>query len=103
MVVSAPEEVHLECDIDAGDPPATVTWYKDNKELRSGRKYDISFKDEIASLVIAKTDVKDGGWYRCEATNKMGHVGTECTVVVHSKCKLLPILTNHANVCMTVF
>ena len=37
MEIIAPEEAHLECDIDLGDPPAKLIWYKDNKEVRPVR------------------------------------------------------------------
>ena len=33
MEIIAPEEAHLECDIDIGDPPSKIIWYKDSKEV----------------------------------------------------------------------
>ena len=89
MLVVAPEEAHLECDIFPGDPPAKLQWYKNDRELRSGKKYDISYLDEVAALEIHETDAKDSGWYRCEAANKLGRVETHCTLIV--QCKWLVI------------
>ena len=85
MEIIAPEEAHLECDIDIGDPPAKLVWYKDNKEIRPGGKYTIEYGDEIATLVIRDTTTSDAGSYRCEAANKLGRVETECSMVVQSK------------------
>ena len=99
MEVLSPEEAHLECDFTLGDPKASLHWYKDNKELTSNKKYDTLYQDEIATLVIRKTEVTDRGWYRCEAVNKIGRVETECTVVVQGKelcvvCVLLKYTQN---------
>ena len=90
MEIIAPEEAHLECDIDIGDPPAKLVWYKDNKEIRPGGKYTIEYGDEIATLVIRDTTTSDAGSYRCEAANKLGRVETECTMVVQSKWQYSP-------------
>ena len=86
QVVVSPDDAILECYIDPGDPPAEIHWYKDNKEVYKSKKYTISFKDEVAELVISGTDIKDSGWYRCEAVNKLGRVETQCTLAVESKC-----------------
>ena len=90
MEIIAPEEAHLECDIDIGDPPAKLVWYKDNKEIRPGGKYTIEYGEEIATLVIRDTTTSDAGSYRCEAANKLGRVETECTMVVQSKLQYFP-------------
>ncbi len=84
-MVITPDDAILECDIAPGDPRATLTWYRDNKEIRPGKKYEMSFDDGLASLVVHDTTYKDGGMYRCEAANKLGHVETECTLVVESE------------------
>ena len=84
MLVVTPEEAHLECDIDLGDPKATLHWYKESKEVYDSKKYSISYKNETATLHIKETSVTDSGWYRCEAENKLGRVQTECTLTVES-------------------
>ncbi len=88
MEVSAPEEVFLECDIDAGDPKATIHWYKENKEVYAGNKYSMTYKDSVATLVLNQSGINDSGWYRCEAANKVGRVETRCTLIVQSKFAL---------------
>ena len=85
QLVVTPDDAILECDISPGDPPAVIHWYKDNKEIYSNKKYAMSYQDEVAELVVSSTDIKDGGWYRCEAVNKLGRVETQCSVIVESE------------------
>ena len=85
MEVVAKEEVHLECDVDPGDPKATLHWYKENKEIYDSSKYVMAYKDKVATLVIKDSNINDSGWYRCEAANKVGRVETRCTLIVQSK------------------
>ena len=82
VVVQTPGKAVLKCDITPGDPVADVHWFKDSKELYKGRKYSMSYVDDVASLTIAEPTVSDGGSYRCEATNKLGTVETDCSLVV---------------------
>lgn len=37
MEVNAGEDLTLECDLDLGEPPATITWYKENKEVYASK------------------------------------------------------------------
>ncbi len=85
QVVITPDDAILECDISSGDPPAKLTWYKDDKEIRSSKRIDITYQDDVAMLTVHDTTFKDGGHYRCEAVNKLGRVSTDCTLVVESK------------------
>ena len=38
---------------------------------------------QVASLTVKQTEFSDGGWYRCEASNKLGRVETQATVTVY--------------------
>ena len=85
QTVESPRDAVFECEFDLGQPPATVTWYKDNKEIRPGRKYDVTLTRGVASLVVHGTENLDAGKYKAEASNKMGRVDTEDTLTVLSK------------------
>ena len=80
--VKATTDVPLECDISAGDPVATITWYKDSKELRPGQKLSMTYIDSVASLIINDVGLVDAGNYRCEAVNKIGRVQTDGRLTV---------------------
>ena len=81
-VIVTPDSAVLRCDIADGTPAADVTWYKDARPLRPGRKYSITYKADTAELEISDPTPADSGQYRCEATNKLGAVETDCSLVV---------------------
>lgn len=56
----------------------------------------MSYEDEVASLVIHKTEPDDADVYRCEASNPLGRVQTEGLLTVHSEyfCLLLNLYMN---------
>jgi len=83
-IIIMPKEVTLECEISEGSPTASVRWFKDNKEIYGSKKHLLSYSDDKASVRIAVTEAKDTGKYRCEASNRVGSVETECTLTVHS-------------------
>lgn len=45
----------------------------------------MSYEDEVAALVIHKTEPDDTGAYRLQATNPLGQVKSEGSLAVHSK------------------
>lgn len=62
----------------SGSQPLTVTWYKDDSEIYSSDKYDISFKNNVALLSVRASSSSDGGVYTCTASNDAGK--TSCRV-----------------------
>jgi len=81
----AQKETTLQCKIAAGEPAASMHWYKDNKELYQGKRYQLAYDKDVATLRFADTTVNDSGTYRCEAVNKLGRVDTECKLAVECK------------------
>ena len=63
--------------------------FKGKKEVKKSPKYEMSYEDEVAGLVIHKTTPNDAGVYSCQATNIIGQVQTEGTLSVHSKYKYI--------------
>jgi titin len=85
QVIVAPNEVVLKCGIDVGEPKASITWYKNGRELRADKKHIYSYEEAEASLTIKLTEPADSANYMCKASNKLGTVDTECSLTVHSK------------------
>ena len=85
MTVASPNEAILECDVFCGEPPGAIHWFKDSKEIYSGKKYDIGFSNKVATVLIKDTEPGDAAEYRCEVSNKLGRVQTECKLIVNSK------------------
>ncbi|GFO38541.1 titin, partial [Plakobranchus ocellatus] len=84
IAVIAPKDAILECDIDVGEPEAEIKWFRGKKEVKKSSKYEMSYEDEVASLVIHKTEPQDSDVYRCEAANPLGKVQTEGTLSIHT-------------------
>ena len=80
--IEASKETTLKCKISSGEPAAEIHWYKDNKELYHGKKYQLSYTKDVATVQFRDTGVSDGGTYRCEAVNKLGRVDTEAKITV---------------------
>lgn len=61
----------LECEV-TGTAPFEVSWLKDNKEVRSSKKYTMTDKQSIFSLQIMNCDFQDAGEYQCIISNEGG-------------------------------
>ena len=86
-------ETTMKCRIDGGEPRASMHWYKDNKELYDGKRYRLTYDQDVATLRFTDTGVTDAGTYRCEAANKLGRVETECKLTVECESFLTLYLT----------
>jgi len=58
--------------------------FKNGKEFKSNAKYIVSVDKEVVTLTFKATELGDAGTYKCEASNKLGSVNTECTLDVQS-------------------
>ena len=63
---------------------ADTHWFHDDKEIYKNKRYHMSYEESNASLTITGSEPKDAGAYRCEASNKLGRVTTQCTLTVQS-------------------
>lgn len=66
------ENAALEVTV-CGSPELKIKWFKDDRELSAGAKYQMSFSKKVAILKIWSADKADAGEYRLEVAN---HVGT---------------------------
>lgn len=64
----------------SGSQPISVSWFKDDMEIQSSDKYDISFKSNVAVLCIKNSQVIDSGRYSCQASNEAGKASCDVTV-----------------------
>ena len=68
-----------ECKGTDGNPPADVTWYKDNTKIVTGK--------EKAILRFPNVKRDDSGTYRCEAkSHEKAKSETSIELIVTSKC-----------------
>ncbi len=64
-------EVSLQCIL-KGSEPMTVTWMKDNHELKEAEHIQLSYENKTAVLHITNLQSKHGGKYSCQAQNQAG-------------------------------
>ena len=60
MTVNKGDNFTCECDSKGGNPPATVTWYKDGVQIVEPGK-------EAKSLTLINVNTHDSGTYKCIA------------------------------------
>lgn len=81
MSVTAGDSAALQCTI-SGSPELKVKWFKDGKEMISGRKYKMMVKENTAILKILAADKGDTSDYQMEVSNKVGKDQCTCSVTV---------------------
>lgn len=79
--VTAGDMATLECTI-SGSPELKVKWFKDGKEMISGRKYKMAVKENTAVLKILSAERGDSAEYKMEVSNKVGKDECTCSVTV---------------------
>jgi hypothetical protein len=84
-VFVSPDKVQLSCRINLGEPTSEVHWFRESKEIYKSKKYEMSQDGDQLTLSISPSEPSDSAAYRCEASNKLGSVKTQCSVVVNSK------------------
>nr|XP_054758206.1 myosin light chain kinase, smooth muscle-like [Lytechinus pictus] len=70
-----------------GQPEPTIKWFKDDKELKSSPKYNISFAKGKCMLKVSKASAKDDGQYKCTAENKCGNAMCSATLQIQGDSK----------------
>lgn len=72
MSITSGENASIEVTV-SGSPDLKTKWFKDDKALNAGAKYQMSFSKKVAVLKIRSADKSDAGEYKLEVSN---HVGT---------------------------
>lgn len=75
-------EVSLQCMLKGSDH-MTVSWLKDNHELREAENIQITLENKTALLHITNLQSKHGGKYSCQAQNQAG--SQTCSAVLTVK------------------
>ena len=69
-----------------GHPEPEVDWFKDNKMLHEGARYQFKFEDDgLCMLVIREATASDRGRYKCVASNPAGKVQCSAQLFVESE------------------
>lgn len=76
------KEVSLRCTL-KGSEPMTVSWLKDNHELKEAENIQITYENQTALLHINHLQSKHGGKYSCQVQNQAG--SQTCSAVLTVK------------------
>lgn len=71
----------------SGSQPLTVAWYKNNQEVHSSARCEISFKNNALLLHIKAVEQSDAGLYTCKVSNEAGSVLSTSSVVIRGWLK----------------
>lgn len=71
----------------SGSQPMSVSWFKDDTEIFTSDKYDISFKSNMTVLCIKSSQVADSGRYSCQVANEAGRATCDVSVGVSGRCQ----------------
>lgn len=79
-------EVSLQCNL-KGSEPMTVSWLKDNRELKETESVRMVFENKTAMLHFSNLQSQDGGKYSCQVQNQAG--SQTCSAVLTVKGQLM--------------
>uniref|UniRef100_A0A8C7X3G4 Junctional adhesion molecule 2b n=1 Tax=Oryzias sinensis TaxID=183150 RepID=A0A8C7X3G4_9TELE len=65
-------DLELLCKDKLSVPPATYSWYKDNKPLKATGDTPYSVDTKKGTLKLQSVSKADSGMYRCESSNSVG-------------------------------
>lgn len=69
----------------SGVPQPVVQWFKDNEPIQESLKYHIKHDGDSHCLYIKDLENKDGGVYKCHASNKEGQAECQASLKVVDK------------------
>lgn len=81
MMDTVGKTVKMEARV-SGSQPLTVSWSKDNREIFSSDKYQVSFQNNLAVLSIQDSSSSDTGLYSCAASNEAGQASCGVSLTV---------------------
>lgn len=87
--VTSGDSCALQCTV-SGSPELNVKWFKNGKEVVSGRRYKPSLKGNMAVLKILSAEKDDSAEYSMEVWNKVGKDQTSCSVTVSGQSYFRP-------------
>lgn len=73
------KDVSLNCEL-KGTAPFDITWFKDKKALKEGRKYKFVYEGCSTTMHILGLEASDASEYECKASNSVG--SDTCSVSV---------------------
>lgn len=83
------QTVTMKCQI-IGRPLPDIKWFRFGKELKAGRKYEMSSDGRNHQLVVVADQQEDEGEYTCKAINEAGEAETTGVLVLEAAPRFHP-------------
>lgn len=83
------QTVTMKCQI-IGRPLPDIKWFRFGKELKPGRKYEMSSDGRNHQLVVVADQQEDEGEYTCKAINEAGEAETTGVLVLEAAPRFHP-------------
>ncbi|XP_078795836.1 titin-like [Oryzias latipes] len=80
-------DVSLQCNL-KGSEPMTVSWLKDNRELKETESVRMVFENKTAMLHFSNLQSQDGGKYSCQVQNQAGSQTCSAVLTVKEPAKI---------------
>ena len=97
LEVKTGQPVNFECAVH-GIPKPAITWYHNNRLLRSGPDVEISYIDDNAKLSIKEAYPKVSGQYICKAKNIAGELDGIFRFYSITSMKIFKTFLQHINI-----
>ncbi|NXG82258.1 TITIN protein, partial [Stercorarius parasiticus] len=94
--VTEGSEAVFECVV-TGTPVPVVQWFRgDTCVTPATEKYVVSQKDGLHSLKVQNVHPSDGGWYHCQATNRLGEAMCKGSLVTEAPPRFIKLISDYS-------
>ena len=81
--------IRLNCDLMQGTRPIQFSWYFNDTPIKENDQLQVTYRDDMSSLMIKTLSVDQIGTYQCLAKNEYG--SDQQTVAVYASSKWLRV------------
>ena len=82
------QTIRLNCDLLQGSRPIRFDWYFNDAPVKENDRLQITYRDDMSSLMIKELSIEQLGSYKCVAANEHGRDQQTVAIYVNSKEEL---------------
>lgn len=79
------QTIRLNCDLLKGSKPIKFGWFFEDEPVRHDDRLQITYRDDMSSLMIKDLSIEHIGTYKCVARNDQGSDQQTVAVLANSK------------------
>ena len=92
------QSIRLNCDLLQGSRPIRFGWFFNDEPVAESERLQVTYRDDVSSLMIRELSVEQIGTYKCVGTNEYGSDQQTVTVQVNSECSSSSLCEQKSNV-----